>query len=105
MFWCKADYELEYFVNVEDAALLHVAAGVLPQVRSQRIFAFGGKFCWDWILAIMRKIEPGRKLPADFSGGEDQTEIVPRAKAEELLREMGRPGWTNLEDTIAQNVE
>jgi hypothetical protein len=77
----------------------------LPQVRSQRIFAFGGKFCWDWILAIMRKIEPGRKLPTDFSGGEDQMEIVPRAKAEELLREMGRPGWTNLEDTIAQNVE
>ncbi|KAH6695063.1 hypothetical protein F5X68DRAFT_227062 [Plectosphaerella plurivora] len=100
-----ASVKAQYFVNVEDAALLHVAAGVLPRVRGQRVFAFGGKFCWDWILAIMREIEPGRKLPADFSGGEDQTIIEPRAKAEAMLRDLGHPGWTSLADTIAQNVQ
>lgn len=100
-----ANNSSEYFVNVEDTALLHVAAGLLDHVRSQRVFAFGGKFSIDEILAIMRDIAPARTLPADFSGGEDKTVIVPRDKAEALLKEMGRPGWTSLADTIAQNVE
>ncbi|KAF4993441.1 hypothetical protein FDECE_13407 [Fusarium decemcellulare] len=95
----------QYYVDVEDTALLHVAGAVLPHVQSQRIFAFAGRFNWDTVLDEMRALDPKRKLTAHFSDGEDPNEIVPRAKAEKLLRELGRPGWTSLKDTIAATVK
>ena len=94
----------EYYVDVEDTAMLHVAAGLLSNVRDQRIFAFGGRFSWDTILDIMRTLEPGRKLPDNFSGGEDPNEIEPRPKAEKLLLELRSLGWTSLADSVMANV-
>jgi hypothetical protein len=96
---------VEYFVDVQDVGRLHVAATILSHVQSQRVFAFGGRFNWDAILEIMRKRDPSRKLPDNFSGGEDPNEIEPRPAAERLLQELGFPGWTSLEDCIAHNVE
>lgn len=95
---------LEYYVDAEDMARLHLAAAVLSHVQSQRIFAFAGRFSWDKILAIMRELDPERKLPNDFSGGDDPTEIGPRGKAEALLKSLGRTGWTSLADSVAANV-
>ncbi|KAK5057464.1 hypothetical protein LTR84_011464 [Exophiala bonariae] len=94
----------QYFVDVEDTALLHVAAGLLPSVKDQRIFAFADRFNWDAVLDVMRTLEPGRNLPDNFSGGRDPNEIEPRAKAENLLKVLGRPGWTSLRDSVAANV-
>lgn len=84
---------------------LHVAGALLPHVQDQRIFAFAGRYSWDKIMEIMRGLDPQRKLPENFSGGEDPNEIEPRPKAEALLRELGRPGWTSLADSIAANVK
>lgn len=95
----------EYFVDVQDAARLHVAATILPQVQNQRIFAFAGKFSWDLIMDIMRKRDPSRKIPDNFSGGEDPNVIQPRDKAEKLLQDLGLPGFTSLEQSIANNLE
>lgn len=86
-------------------ALLHVAGGLLPHVQDQRIFAFAGRYSWDAMLEVMRGLDPQRELPDDFSGGEDPNEILPRAKAEALLRELGRPGWTSFADSVAANVK
>lgn len=94
----------EYFVDVQDAAILHVAAVVFPHAQNQRIFAFADRFSWDAILDILRKIDPQRKFPDHFSGGTDPNKIEPRAKAEALLKAMGLPGWTSLEDSIRMNV-
>ncbi|MBE3048055.1 hypothetical protein IMZ48_37210 [Candidatus Bathyarchaeota archaeon] len=94
----------EHYVNADDVGRLHVAAALLPHVQDQRIFAFAGRYSWDSILEIMRGLDPARDLPADFSGGEDPNEIEPRHKAEALLREMGRPGWTSLAESVADNV-
>ena len=82
-----------------------MAAGILPNVQDQRIFAFAGRFCWDAVLDIMREMDPERELAENFSGGEDPNEFPPREKAEKLLRELGRPGWTSLADSIAANVK
>ena len=95
----------EYYVDVEDTAILHVAAGMLAHVHDQRIFAFGGRFSWDKILKIMRTLDPNRQIPDDFSGGEDPNEIAPRPQAERLLQELGRTGWTSLADSISANVK
>ncbi|KEF62907.1 uncharacterized protein A1O9_00881 [Exophiala aquamarina CBS 119918] len=95
----------QYYVDVEDTAVLHVAAALLTRIQDQRIFAFGGRFSWDAILDAMRRLDPERNLPDNFSGGEDPNEIEPRQKAEELLQELGRPGWTSLKNSIAANIK
>lgn len=102
---CSVDTLIEYFIDVDDAGRLHVAAAVLPKVEDQRIFGFGGRFNWDMILDIFRTHVPGRKFPNNFSSGEDGNEIIPRGKAEQLLRDLGRPGWTSLEESILANIE
>ncbi|KAI1338536.1 hypothetical protein F5Y15DRAFT_424757 [Xylariaceae sp. FL0016] len=94
----------QYYVNAQDVGYLHVAAAILPEVKDERIFGFAGRFNWDMILEIMRKHAPDRNLPGNFDGGEDPNEIAGRPRAEELLRQLGRPGWISLEDTILMNV-
>ena len=44
-------------------------------------------------------------LPENFSSGEDPHETEPRDKAEQLLRDLGRPGWTNLKDSVLRTIE
>ncbi|EEU37671.1 uncharacterized protein NECHADRAFT_53386 [Fusarium vanettenii 77-13-4] len=95
----------QYFVDVDDTGRLHVAAGILDHVKGQRIFAYGGRFNWDEVLEVLRKTEPSKTFPENFSGGRDANEYEGRAKAEQLLRDLGRPGWTTLEETIVATVE
>lgn len=95
----------EYFINSEDIGRLHVAAAIFDNVRDQRIFGFAGRVSWDAILGIFRKLEPERNFVADFSGGEDPALIEPREKAEGLLRDLGQPGWTSVEQSVAGLIE
>ncbi|KAK7419197.1 hypothetical protein QQZ08_010965 [Neonectria magnoliae] len=95
----------QYFIDAQDTGRLHVAAGILERVQGQRILGFAQRFSWDSLLEAMRGIEPGRKFPENFSGGEDPNEILPRDKAEQLLRDLGRQGWTSLEESIRGLVE
>ncbi|EXL68140.1 hypothetical protein FOPG_15792 [Fusarium oxysporum f. sp. conglutinans race 2 54008] len=95
----------QYFIDTQDTGRLHVAAGIFEHVQGQRIFGMACRFSWDSILEILRKIEPEKTFPDNFSGGEDPNEIEPRDKAEQLLRELGRPGWTTLEESIRGTLE
>lgn len=103
--WSRLTSLAEYFVDVQDDALLHVAAAIHPGVQSERVFAFAEPVNGDAILAILRKLYPGRTFPADFQAEKDLNEIVPRARAEQLLRDMGKDGWTSLEESIRRNTE
>lgn len=73
--------------------------------RTSASSALPANWCWDASLEIMRKLDPKRELPKNFSGGKDSNVILPATKAEKLLQELGRPGWTSLEDSIAANVK
>lgn len=96
----------EYFVDVQDTALLHVAAAVHPKVSSERVFAFAEPVNGNGLLAIFRKLYPRRRFPADFQAEEDVSNIVPRARAMELLQDMGKVGgWTSLEESVRRNTE
>ena len=91
---------------MQDIGRLHAAAAaIFNKVQRQRIFGFAARYNWDDILRILRKLEPGKTFPEDFSGGEDPNEIVARPKAEQLLRDLGREGWTTLEESVANMVQ
>lgn len=98
-------FPAQYFVDVQDNALLHVAAGIHPGVTSERIFAFAESVNGDMVLDILRKTYPEKTFPENFQGGHDLTKVVPRERAEELLRDMGRDGWTSLEESVRRNTE
>jgi hypothetical protein len=90
---------------VQDDALLHVAAAIHPDVQSERVFAYAEPINGDDILAILRKMYPSRTFPADFQSDKDLSDVVPRKRAEALLRDMGQDGWTKLEESIRRNTE
>jgi len=92
-----------YFVNVLDAALLHVVALTNPSVQNERLFAFAEPFNWNDVLEIMRRLYPDREFPEDIECGRDLS-VVDNRKAKELLRGMGREGWTGLEESVRENV-
>lgn len=96
---------IENFVDIEDCALLHVAAAIDPDVQSERIFAFAAPVNGDGILAVLRKLYPDRTFPADFQSERDLSDIVLRKRAEALLRGMGQSGWTSLEESVRRNTE
>ncbi|KXJ87299.1 hypothetical protein Micbo1qcDRAFT_179171 [Microdochium bolleyi] len=75
-----------YFIDVRDTARLHVAAAVLPGVKSERIFGFADTFNGNLLLLILRKLYLDMTFPDASLGGQDLSDIVPRARAEQLLR-------------------
>lgn len=97
---------LENFIDVQDCARLHVAGLLDPSVKDQRIFGLVQEYNWTDVLAIFRRIRPELKLPEDpVNEGRDLTEVVPRDKAEKLLKDFfGQPGWTSLEDSLKAGV-
>lgn len=90
----------QYHIDVRDCGLLHVAAAILPDVQSERIFGFGEYYTWNKILAIMRKAQPTKTFPDDVQTFGPEYTIEPRARAEELLQKLGRPGFRSLEESI-----
>jgi nucleoside-diphosphate-sugar epimerase len=99
---------VEWFVDVEDTAKLHVIALLDPEVKSERIFAFAETYTWTDILAIIRRILPEgceQLVSPPENEGRDISRILPRERAEELLQNFYGKGWTKLEDSIAAGFE
>lgn len=58
------------------------------------------------MLAAFRKLYPDRTFRDDEPGLWDDLSIVePAKRAEALLREMGTPGFTALEESLKRNVQ
>ncbi|TEA10824.1 Aldehyde reductase 2 [Colletotrichum sidae] len=95
----------QYFIDVEDTALLHVAGAVLPDVEGERIFGFGEAFNYDKVLDILRRQNPGRTFHDNYEGSEYLFDVEPRGRAEELLKRVGGHGWTSLEESLLRNTE
>ncbi|KAF3386219.1 hypothetical protein F1880_000860 [Penicillium rolfsii] len=96
-----------WYVNVKDAAYLHFAALLHPDIRSERIFAMAAPFNWTEVVELIRKIQPNNHKilnpPADE--GHCLHEFVEPGRGEKLLREFcGQPGWTSLEDCLVAGL-
>ncbi|OGM42959.1 aldehyde reductase II [Aspergillus bombycis] len=91
----------QYYINVQDAARVHVAALIYPDVQNERLFAFAHPYSWNDILAILRRLYPQQTFIDDIPNlGEDKS-IVANQRAEELLKRMsGLSAWTSLEQSV-----
>ncbi len=58
------------------------------------------------LLRALKKVRPDHKFIDEFSD-ENVRDVskVANERAEELLKALGRPGWTSLEDSVKSNVE
>ncbi len=91
---------------MQDVARLHVAGLLSTTIRDERIFAFADSYSINEFFDIFSKVVPGHKIQEKIAGLEfPLAEIGPRAKAETILREMGRPGFVGLEETITDSVK
>ncbi len=95
-----------WFVNVEDTSLIHMAALTMDEIENDRLFAAAGPYSWTEILEILHRRYPQRKSvlqsvdETDFDCGKiDTTRTV------EILKKLGKDGFTSLEDTIVKAMD
>ncbi|ORY04579.1 aldehyde reductase II [Clohesyomyces aquaticus] len=90
----------QYYINVDDNATVHVAALIFEDVKDERLFTFASPYSWNDLLAIFRRLYPGKKFIDDIEGlGEDKS-IVADERAEYLLKRLKGSGWTSLEESV-----
>ncbi|EGE80807.1 aldehyde reductase II [Blastomyces dermatitidis ATCC 18188] len=95
----------QYYVNVRDNALVHVAALIYADVQAERLFAFAQPYNWNDILAVMRKLYPDREFIDDIPDlGRDLSKVTNQG-AEDLLKRISGKGWTGFEQTIKEATE
>ena len=98
---------LEYHVDVQDTARLHVAPMLDSSIRNERIMAFGTSQTWNDCITILQKLRPDKNIKTPSETWErDQTIIKPLPKSVALLQRLfGRDGFTSLEESINNNIQ
>lgn len=97
----------EYFVDVQDSALLHVAALIISEIQNERIFAATTPYNINSILGLMKMLFPNRSFGGEIEDhGVDMTFFREAGRAEEMLKRMGKlDGFTDMETSLLRNVE
>ncbi|RFU81296.1 aldehyde reductase [Trichoderma arundinaceum] len=94
----------QYYINIVDDAIVHVAALLFKDVSNERLFTFAYPYNWNDILAIFRKLYPGREFIDDIPNLQRDLSVVTNGRAEDLLKRFAGHGWTNLEETIKTSI-
>ena len=91
----------QYFIDVEDVALLHVAALTQSDVNNERLIAMSYSFNWNEILDLFRKIAPDHTFPEKIDNEVLDKGTVDNARAEELLKRVkSGKGFSVLEEVV-----
>ncbi|KAE8550622.1 hypothetical protein EYB25_006850 [Talaromyces marneffei] len=98
-----------WYVDVEDTALLHLAALTRDDMYDERLLAFAGRYSWTQILEILHRRFPGRiglkALPLDGSEVVDAGQVNNR-RSIQVLKMMGKKeGFTSLEDMLVKAMD
>lgn len=90
-----------YVVDVEDTAMLHVAAMLHPDARGERVFGYGQRKNLNNTLQYLKELYPDRTFP-DPPENEQEflANIVARPRAEELLKWVKGSGWATYEESL-----
>ena len=94
----------QWYVNVTDTGLLHLAALTIEEVQSERILAFSSSFSWTQILEILRRRYPDRAF-ADVEEPIVDDGTVDNSYSIELLKKLGKDGFKTLEETVVENMD
>ncbi|KAF1962084.1 NAD(P)-binding protein [Byssothecium circinans] len=90
----------QWCVDVEDTALLHIAALTEEDVQGERLFAFAERFTYTEVVDILRKEFPDRKL-VDKIEEKAHNGTVDNKRSIELLKRLGKKdGFSTLEEMI-----
>jgi nucleoside-diphosphate-sugar epimerase len=91
-------------INLEDCALLHLAALTLEDVHAERILGLGQAYTFNDIIDAMRKIDPTHDLPEKLETPGNINFTVDVSRTEHLLARVGKFGMTGLEESVRQCV-
>ncbi|KAF4437385.1 hypothetical protein F53441_13062 [Fusarium austroafricanum] len=108
--WENVMGDISYFTDVQDAARLLVAAVALPSLSNERIFAYRHQATWNELRRKIRLMSPkGKKLVEGEDQPQDGKDLAnaeePIRRAEEILREIGQPGFASEEDILRDFVD
>jgi nucleoside-diphosphate-sugar epimerase len=95
--------EPQWFVDVRDAARLHVAGAVLQRVEGERLFGFAEHYTWVGVKEVLEK-EMAGKVPIQLKDrGEDMTS-APTERSVEVLGWLGVSGWVPFEESVRKTI-
>jgi hypothetical protein len=95
----------QYYIDNVDSARLQLAALIDPIAEGERVLAYGHPYNWNQILGIFRRDYPDRKFIEDFPDQGEELATVKNEKSVEMIKRMGRPGLTSLEDSLKAVVK
>lgn len=85
---------------------MHIAAVLDPEIKNERIHAWGQPFNWNDILAVMRKLRPEHKFIDDIPDlGKMLGTVDDRIGLKLMKKWAGQDDWTPLEQGIRENLE
>lgn len=91
----------QYEIDVEDCALLHIAALLSPDAKSERVFGYAYPLNWTTTIQYFKELYPERTF-AEAPKNEAQLlgNVTARARAQELLQWIAEKEWTSYKDSI-----
>lgn len=97
----------QWFVDVEDTALLHLGALTLDDVENERLLALSGPFSWTEAAEIMRKNHPElQSIATDINEPDKDVGATRNERSIEVLKRMGKPeGFTSLEGSVENSIK
>ena len=93
----------QYFIDVEDTALLHIAALTEEDVKDERLLGFAEPFNFNSWVGAFRKIDPSKPWPPNDPKQQHDLSKPNTTRALELLKRYGRNGWTHFYESVRRN--
>lgn len=94
-------------VDCEDIGMLHVAAMLHPDAQGERIFGYGFPKNNTSTIETLREIYPERKFKDLPEKNEPKfiANVLPRPRAEELLKWVKGSGWTGFKESLKKTCD
>lgn len=93
-------------MDVEDVARLCSIGLLDPAVKSERLFAMAKTLNPEGMALILREIQPNNNYIPDAPKTQlPRVDILPRERANDLLRESGRKGFSTIKEALVLGVE
>ncbi|GES57883.1 NAD dependent epimerase/dehydratase [Aspergillus terreus] len=98
----------QWFVDVEDVARLCIIGLLDINVKSERLFGFAGQANWTDVVRMLRELRPNNQRIPNPPQNEkrDNTRVVPRDRAEQLLKNFyGQAAWTPIRHSLENGIQ